>query len=256
MSRRAPGPITAALAPAVAAIVASGPGEARAQSLEAPPSFSTASTAPPPSNADDERKDSGLGLEWLWLDADVGGSYVGLESFNSSNLSLQNTASGGPAFGAALGARLLFFTLGLRARDLLLSNLSLWELDADVAFHTRIDRIDPYIGVRGGYTFDGSLGTGAVQASGFNAPTGVNLHGWNVGVAFGGDYYFNHYVSIGVDLNPEVLFLQRDKLALPAAFASLPPAEQAQITSSPLYKESGTSIGFGFTGTAHLGLHL
>jgi hypothetical protein len=238
----------------VAAAIASLPGVASAQALQAPPAYST--SPPPASNADDERHDSGLGLEWVWFDADVGFGYAGLESFNSTNLSLQNTSSTGPTFSAALGARILFFTFGVRARDLLLSNLSLWQLDADVAFHTRIDHFDPYVGVRGGYTFDGSLGTGAVQAVGGSTPTGVDLHGWNVGAMFGGDYYFNHYLSLGVDINPEILFLQRDKVALPAAYASLPPAQQQQIMSSPLYKEAGTSVGFAFTSTVHLGLHL
>lgn len=233
-------------------------GRAQAQALEAPPSFATSpsTTAPVATNADDERRDSGLGLEWVWLDFDAGASYVGLESFNSNNLSLQNTSLGGGAVSMAVGARLFFFTVGLRGRYLFLSDLNLWELDGDIGLHTRIDRIDPYVVLRGGYAFDGSLGAGAVSAVNGATPTGVNLHGWNVGVAFGGDYYFIHYLSLGIDLNPEVLFLQRDKLSLPAGFASLPLQAQQQVTSSPLYKESGTSIGFGFTGTIHLGLHL
>ena len=60
------------------------------------------------------------------------------------------------------GVRLLFFTLGARARDLQLSGFNLWELDGEAAFHIRIWRIDPYFGVRGGYAFVGSLGSGAV----------------------------------------------------------------------------------------------
>jgi hypothetical protein len=247
------GPITLALASFAACALSSA--GARAQALEAPPSFSASPTTAP-TNADDEHRDSGLGLEWVWFDADIGGSYVGVESFNSSNLSLQNTTFGGGAASLALGARVLFFTAGVRARYLFLGDLNLWELDGDIGFHTRIDRIDPYIVVRGGYAFDGSLGSGATSAVSGQTPTGINLHGWNLGLAFGGDYYFVHYVSIGVDLNPEVLFLQRDKLALPAGYASLPPQAQQQILASPLYKESGNSIGFGFTGTVHLGLHL
>jgi hypothetical protein len=253
--RRAP--IAGALAAASLAACALSSTAARAQALDAPPSFATSpTTASGTRNADDERHDSGLGLEWVWLDADVGGSYIGLESFNSNNLSLQNTTFGGGAASVALGARILSFTAGVRARYLFLGELNLWELDGDIGFHTRIDRLDPYIVLRGGYAFDGSLGNGAAAAVSGQTPNGINLHGWNVGLAFGGDYYFVHYVSLGVDLNPEVLFLQRDKLALPPGYASLPAQAQQQILASPLYKESGNSIGFGFTGTVHLGLHL
>ena len=34
-----------------------------------------------------------------------------------------------------------------------------------------------------------------------------------------------------------------------------PPQDQAAIQSNPLYQNSGSSVGFGLLGTAHLGLH-
>src|SRR5579872_6234125 len=153
----------------------------------------------PPSNAQDESSDSGLGLEWVWLNADVGVSYVGLDSLNSSNFQVQNTKSVGPVFGVGAGVRLFFLTLGVRARDVPLSELNLWELNGEAAFHTRFDRFDPYIGVRGGYAFDGSLSSGTVQAVQGQPPPGVNVHGWDVGPILGCDYYFNHYFSLGID---------------------------------------------------------
>lgn len=208
-----------------------------------------------PKNADDEPHDSGLGLEWLWLDADLGASYVGLDSLNSSTFSLQHSSSSGAAFGVGAGVRLLFFTVGARARDLQLSSFNLWEIDGEAAFHMRIDHVDPYFGFRGGYAFVGSL-----SSTDIGSPTGtspdVSVHGYSAGLMAGCDYYFNHFVSLGVDLNPEFLFLQRPKVAPPADFSALPPAAQTQVENSPLYQASGTSIGFGFTGTAHVGVHL
>jgi len=206
-------------------------------------------------NSDDESRDSGLGLEWLWLDADIGGSYVGLDSINSSTFSLQHSSSAGPAFGARAGVRLLFFTVGVAARDLQLSDFNLWEINGDVAFHLRIDRTDPYFGLRGGYAFVGTLSSSAIASPTGTSPD-VSIHGYNAGFVAGCDYYFNHYVSLGIELNPEFLFLQRPKAALPADFDELPPAVQMEVQASPLYQESGTSVGFGFTGTAHLGVHL
>jgi hypothetical protein len=268
--------IATACAAGAAVLVAGAP--ARAQSLEPPPPLSPQAPGyPPPAyvpgdattgpmtlsrNSDDEHKDSGLGLEWVYLDADVGAAYVGLDSLNSSNLQLQATKSGGPTFSAAAGIRLFFLTIGLRARDMVLTNMSLWELNGEVALHTRLDHFDPYIGLRGGYAFDGSLSSGAGQAFQGQSPTGISVHGWNVGPMLGFDYYFNHFLSLGIDINAEFLFLERPPVEPPAALTNpalqtaLTPAQRQQAQQlATAYKESGSSVGFGGEGSLHLGVH-
>jgi hypothetical protein len=200
----------------------------------------------------DESKDSGLGLEWVWANADIGGAYVNLQSFDSTNLALQKTEASGPAFGVAAGIRLVFLSIGVRAENLQLSSIgSLWELSLEAALHTRIGHIDPYIGVRGGYNFVGTLDSNSVQAAGGNTPPDVTIHGFDIGPTFGIDVYIVKYVSLGVDVDAQFLFLQRPKPPLPAGLTeSSLPAQYQQ-----LYDNSGSSVGFGVTGTAHLGLH-
>jgi hypothetical protein len=238
---------------------------ASAQSLDAPPGYpgstpsSVASagtgTAPynPAINPAEESKDSGLGLEWVYLNGDVGGGFANITSFNESTLGLQKTSSGGPAFGVGAGIRLIFFSVGVRARDLQLSGIGdLWELNLEAAFHTRIGRVDPYFGVRGGYNFVGTLNSSTASvATGDNSS--VSVHGFNVGPTVGLDVYIVKYVSIGVDLDSQFLFLQRPQLALP-------PGGQAAIAAcgaqcQQLYNESGNSVGFAFVPTVHLGIH-
>jgi hypothetical protein len=206
-----------------------------------------ATSGPVYGNARDEPKDSGLGLEWVWLNADVGVDYTSMNSLSSSNLQIQKASSFGPAFGVGAGVRLLFFTLGARVRDLQLSDFSLWEVNAEAAFHMRIDHVDPYFGVRGGYAFVGTLSSDAVA----NGASEFSVHGFNAGLVFGFDYYFNHWVSVGLDGNPDFLFLQRPPIGSipPAVLAQLSPAQQSA------YQQSGSSIGFGFAGTVHAGLH-
>jgi hypothetical protein len=238
-----------------AAVVALAAGNASAQDLEPPPPMATA-PAPPaytPSTSD-QSQDSGLGLEWVYLNADIGGAYTNLQSLSESNLALQQTSSAGPAFGLAAGVRLLFFTLGVRARDLQLSNFNLWEINGEAAFHIRIWRIDPYFGVRGGYAFVGTLGSGAVSLAQGSSASDVSVHGINVGPMFGLDVYLSSLVSLGVDANAEFLFLTRPPAPLPpgitkADVAMLPPQQQQ------LYNLSGSSVGFGAVLTAHLGIH-
>jgi hypothetical protein len=235
------------------------PAAARAQSLEPPPSLPPGSSSgsslppsPPPSQSNEDAQDSGLGLEWVWLNADVGGAYVNMQSFSASNLALTKTEDGGPVIGFGAGVRLLFLTLGVRVRDLLLSTIgSLWELNLEAAFHTRVWRIDPYFGVRGGYNFVGSLNGDTVQVANGSSPSDVSVHGFNIGPMVGIDFYLSSLVSIGADLDAQFLFLQRPKPPLPPGVMIQMVPGQYQV----LYNESGSSAGFGATGGAHLGIH-
>lgn len=141
---------------------------ALAQGLEPPPGYpagySASSSPPPPSS--DEKEDSGLGLEWVYLNAEAGVSYVDMQSFSASSLGLVKTSAGGPSFGVGAGVRLFVLSLGARVREMSLSDIgSLWLLNLEAAFHTRIWRIDPYFGVRGGYNFVGSLSGSSVQVA-------------------------------------------------------------------------------------------
>jgi hypothetical protein len=234
------------------------PSIAHPQSLEPPPSLPPSQPGtgpaypPPPSSTYEEAEDSGLGLEWVWINADIGGAYVNMQSFSTSNLALNKTETGGPAFGVAAGVRLIFLTLGVRVRDLLLSSIgSLWELSLEGALHTRIGHIDPYFGVRGGYNFVGSLSSDSVQVAGGSAPPDVSVHGFNIGPMVGIDVYLAKLISIGADIDAQFLFLQRPK-------PPLPPGVQLQALPAQyqtLYNESGSSVGFGVTGAAHLGIH-
>lgn len=195
-----------------------------------------------------DRQNGGAALEWVYLNADVGAAGADLASLKSSRWDLQDTSGAGPAFGIAAGARLLFLSVGLRARDLQLSSFNLWEVDAEAAFHMKIWRIDPYFGVRGGYAFLGALSAQALQTSTGSAASDVTVHGWNVGPMVGLDIYFSKLISVGVDANAEVLFLKRPPLPLQPGQTIAPQYEG-------LYAESGSSVGIGLVGMAHLGVH-
>jgi len=207
-------------------------------------------------------RDRGLGIDWVWLDAGAGYSWVGVDSIDTSKLQLQSTKIAGPTVSVAAGVRFFFLSVGVRARDQFLSNLNLWELDGEVALRTRFDHFDPYVGLRGGYVFNGALSSGASQAVEGASPSGISIHGWNVGPMIGCDYYFNHFVSLGLDFNGEFLFLERPPVQLPAALtdpmqiAKLPPAQQqAAQAAIAAYRESGSSVGFGANGSLHVGVH-
>jgi len=262
----------ASLAAAASLAVLVSPATARAQGLEPPPPMQqpppTTNTpglpgSEPPNVApetvnDQESEDSGLGLEWVWLNADAGFGYANMESFSTKSLGMQKTASSGPAFGVGAGVRLLFLTLGLRARDLILDMGNLWEIGAEAAFHIRVWHIDPYFGVRGGYNFVGSLDSSTVGTAVGNS-SGASVHGFNVGPMAGIDVYFSHAFSVGADVDAQFLFISRPAVPVPGglsvsqAVAKVPAQYQAQ--AQMLYGSSGSSAGLQVTPTIHLGVH-
>lgn len=229
---------------------------ARAQEGESPPPPppGTPQSAPPqgPSNASDESEDSGLGLEWVYITADAGFTYIDFASLSESSLGLAETSGSGFTWGAGAGVRLFFFSAGARVRETLLSDPgSLWTVDLEAAMHMRIWRIDPYFGLRGGYAFVGSFSSNSISAATGMAPPEVSIHGFDVSPTLGMDIYFTSLFSVGAEATAQFLFLQRPQLALPAGVmaSQIPPQYQS------LYQNSGSSVGFGGGVTAHLGLH-
>jgi hypothetical protein len=253
------GPVLAVLVPSLAAAQGLEPpaGGGPTPGPGAPGTSEASASANPAINPAEESKDSGLGLEWVYLNGDVGGGFASMDSFNSSTLGLQKTSSGGPAFGVAAGVRLIFFSLGVRVRDLQLSGIGdLWELNGEGAFHVRVGHVDGYFGARGGYNFVGSLNSSTANVATGDTPSSVSVHGFNVGPMLGLDVYLAKYVSIGVDADVQFLFLQRPKLTIPGPAGTQLAAQcQADPQCAQLYSQSGNSAGIAFVPTAHLGIH-
>jgi hypothetical protein len=210
-----------------------------------PPRFPASLPPPaPPPSPDNCRTDGDPRHHWGFIDAMIGPGYSTLASFNSSTLAAQNISGGGLVVGAGAGLRLSFLTLGARARALALGNLSVWEIDGETAFHVQVDSADVYLGLRGGYA------VGSVSTNGSNGGGG-DVDGFNIGTMLGFDSFITGFLSWGLELNPELLDVQRPPLPLPAGLspANLTPAQQG------LYEASGLNVGLVFIASVHLGLH-
>jgi hypothetical protein len=191
-----------------------------------------------------DKEDSGRGLEWLWLNAEVGGQHVGLHTLKASDLvdgKLIETSQTGLLYGGGLGFRILNYTGGVRFRLGTFKDWKLWTLDAEGQFRIPIGRLEPYATVGAGYASLGSFATSSALASaadvkGFNARLGVGL-----------DYYLSNTFSLGGSLSGDLLVLSRSALAVPA---DLEGGEEAKV-----YGEDGSGIGAGATLTVVVGLH-
>jgi hypothetical protein len=199
-----------------------------------------------------EHEDSGRGLEWVWLNAELGASYINMEQFNSNNLALEKSSSAGPMFGLGAGIRLVVFTFGVRARLHQLSVFNLWEVNGEIGLHVPIKKLDPYVSLHGGYAFVGRLSSDSLSTTSSSSAGDVSIHGFDVGLSGGLDYYFTKALSLGLDVTLDALFLNRPPTPLPPG---LTPAQQQAIKTQPLYANSGDSAGFGLNGSLHFGVH-
>jgi hypothetical protein len=240
--------------------VAGWSGHARAQ---APADLSAGGLAPPPAVesqsetetaaaapnqteaelAEADRKDSGRGLEFVWLNGEIGVGHFGLNTFKKDDLfgPGPETTQTGLVVGAGAGLRLVFWTLGARFRYGAFSDWKLWTLGVEGGLHMPLGAFEPYATLGVGYAsvsssvvemvdLDGSSSSGSTSAKGLDARLGV-----------GADYYLTNMFSVGLNVTGDMLVLSRsavDGAAAGSTFAS-----------------DASSIGAGVTATFVGGLH-
>jgi len=196
-----------------------------------------------------DKEDSGRGLEFAWLNAELGPQYVGLQALKSSNLvdgADFDSKGVGMAYGAGLGVRLLAFTLGARFRFGNFSDWQLWTLGAEAGMHIPLGRIEPYFTVGAGYASLGGFKSLALSAADPSA------HGFDVRGAVGLDVYLSNTFSIGGNLSGDLLFLSRSA----SGAGSLPAGASADAQrQNAFYNRDGSGIGAGGTLSLVLGLH-
>jgi hypothetical protein len=211
-----------------------------------------------------KQEDSGLGLEWVYANADIGASYVDMKSFSESQLAVVDSKSGGLAWGVGAGVRLFILTIGVRVRNH--TGLGLWQVMGEVGLHPLRAHFDPYFVLRGGYdtvgTLSQSVDVATMGGSTVSTNGDVQVHGGNGGLALGFDYYLASLISLGAEASGDVLFLSRPAAPLPALTAQQqaalnadPQAQMAYQQAQQLHSQSGSSVGFGATFTAHVGIH-
>ncbi len=198
-----------------------------------------------PREEDGAPKEDVTGQKWVYVIPDIGFSYINLKSFSQENLALIDTEESGAMAGIGAGVRLLFVTLGLRARHHFA--MAMWQVMAELQIHLKFGRVDPYFGLRAGYdsvgTFNQALGNATDTAK-------VDVSGFNVGPALGLDVFVADSVTLGFEGSADFLFLERPLPPLPAG---LTPAQQAAIRANPLYQNAGSSVGFGGVLAGRLG---
>lgn len=163
-----------------------------------------------------DERDSGRGLQYFWLSADVGFQAMSLNALRDGGLIASGEPSGasGLAFGAGAGARLLYFSLGARFQYGNFSEFTPWSVLGEGALRVPLGKFEPF----------GLIGVGYTKVSGLSGSVG----GADVRLGGGLDYYLSDSFSVGAQASGDLFFL-----------------------SGP----AGTAMGGGATGMVQLGLH-
>jgi hypothetical protein len=179
-----------------------------------------------------EREDSGRGLEFFWLNGEIGATHLGLQTLSGDNLvdDQIETQQTGLVYGGGLGLRLIFITLGARFRMASLPDWQLWTLNAEAGLRIPLGSLEPYFTLGGGYASLAAVDADEVGATGFDVRGG-----------FGLDIYLTEIFSLGGNLTGDVLFLSRP--------------EVGSAAPGTTYAQSGSSIGAAGTLTLVVGLH-
>lgn len=221
--------------------------------LAPPPSTSTESPEVVQTEAkldEAEKKDSGRGLEWFWVNAEFGFEHLGLQTFHANNLvdsAVVGTTQTGLLYGAGLGVRLVFVTLGAKFRIGTFSDYDIWTLNAEAGLRIPLGNIEPHLLLGAGFA---SLGSFAASDIGGVNRSSVNVNGYDIRAGGGIDYYVTPIFSVGAAATFEMLGLSRASVKDVQAVAN-----GGNVPASTVYNASGSSIGSGFTGTLVLGLH-
>lgn len=196
-----------------------------------------------------DREDSGRGLEFFWLNGEIGIEHLGLQTFEADNLvpEVVDRTPVGPVYGGGLGIRLVFLTLGARFRLADFPEWQLWTLNGELGFRIPLGRLEPHFTFGGGYASLGSFSSDNIGAN-LNSED-VDITGYNVRGGFGLDFYLSPVFSLGANLTGELLVLTRP---------GVDPSKLGMTTGDPaadVYRADGSSVGSAVTLTAVAGLH-
>jgi hypothetical protein len=267
------GPLTAALLCSHVALAqyAEQPPPAGAYGSEPPPQQAPApieagGLAPPPSTSPEspevvqtqakldeaEKKDSGRGLEWIWVNAEFGFEHLGLQTFHANQLvdaAIVGTTQTGLMYGAGLGVRLVFVTLGARFRFSTFDSFDLWTLNGELGLRIPLGKLEPHLSIGAGFASVGSFS--ASDLGGANRDQ-VDITGYDIRAGGGLDYYVTPIFSVGAAVTFEMLGLTRPGVS---AGDVQNVTNGGTVAQYEVYRVSGSSLGSAFTGSLVLGLH-
>lgn len=195
-----------------------------------------------------EKDDSGRGLEWAWIQLEGGGHYTALQGLGGSQLMVGDAkqAGGGGLAGGAIGARLLFLTVGVRGRYAWASDHRQWSIAPEIGLHIPLGNLEPHVFVGAGYTALSGLDTSHIESG----PSLVT-RGFVGRIGGGLRYYLSRHFSIGAMITGDLTIMSRPGVFYrdDGAVGATPSA--ARVDASKV----GSGTGIAVIGTGAIGIH-
>lgn len=209
------------------------------------------------SQAEGGAKSHERGLEWVWVNGEVGVEFANLRRFDANldtlTVGLTPSSGVGPAAGLGVGVRFVFITLGVRGRVGAMQSSGgawqLWTLDAELGLRIPLKRVEPYLTLAGGYAATGNFGY-AVAGLG----SGLDVSGANLRLGAGIDFYITRAFSVGGNVSGEMLILARRGVPL-RDLAAAKQIGSIDDAKARVLESNGTSFGGALTFSAVVGLH-
>lgn len=194
-----------------------------------------------------QQEDSGRGLEYFWLSAEVGGGYLSMEAMSAKHLMIadEKSSGGGLTLGGALGGRFLYFTIGVRGRYSFLPDAKPWNIGPEIGFHIPLGSLEPHVFLGGGYMQVNGLNDNRVVAG------DLAIRGGFVRVGAGLRYYLSRHFSMGAIVAGDFTFLSRKGVTI-SPDPAITQGTDANVANAAA---SGSGAGAGVTGTLALGIH-
>lgn len=199
-------------------------------------------------------EDSGRGLTWVWAEVGGGFEHVGLQTFNVDEQAFSagfiETSASGAVIDGGLGVRLLFLTLGARARMGFFSPWQLGRIGGEVGLRIPIGRVEP--------RFDAGFGYAAL--TGVSATTGnaidTNINGFYGRLGAGIDVFPVNWLSVGGGVSWELLGLTRPGLSVSDIAGLEDTAEDdPEAAGAVALSAEGSGYGSSLAITARVGVH-
>jgi len=202
--------------------------------------------------AEADRRDTGRGLEWVWLNGEIGFEALGVQGLKDNGLVdgvLVEDSAAGLSYGAGVGVRVIVFTVGARFRYGNFSAWDLWSLNLEGGFHIPIGRLEPYFVLGAGYSSLGAIKQDAITTN--VSKDDIDIDGYNIRIGGGLDYYVTPRFSVGAALNGDLLGLYRSAVS----GITVPPGSGVAAQADATYSQSGSGLGWAFSASAVVGLH-
>jgi hypothetical protein len=206
-----------------------------------------------------ESRWGGPSSQHFYLDTQAGVEWVQLETFvadfSTYALGLLPSTGVGPSATIGLGGRLGFFTLGGRGRVSSFGGdggfqgaWQLWTLDAEAGIRVPLGRVEPHVTLAGGYAESSHFGHAVANLN------GVDLHGVDLRLGAGVDYWVIHNLSIGGEADFGVLAVTRPGVSL-QELAAVQQVSTLNQAKQRVLEASGSSVGTVLAVIADVGVH-